>query len=250
MRRMRRVSRWTLLWTVLAAATTGCGSSASGARGTSGPSDASGAPDTGDDVTQGPDGGVGDASSTGVVDGGPDAPGSAPDGGAAALGHPSQAVVSDAIGAALSSYHRNATTGDIWCLPCDGAPVMLAIASYTGDTTTDARLLLQMRQLLGGANDPFGTGGYAANDERNATAMYAIAKRIPRIWSQLTAAELHKIDLIMEATLVSDVYATADKTNMGGAPRTFDGSTDSNRDFNPNYREGMIGAVLVGTEYF
>src|SRR5581483_10935555 len=94
-------------------------------------------------------------------------------------------VVSDAIAADLSSYHRNASTGDIWCLPCDGAPVVLALAALQGDTSVDTRLLQQMRQLLSNSNDPFGTGGYAANDERNATAMYAIAKRVPRIWSQL-----------------------------------------------------------------
>ncbi len=190
--------------------------------------------------------------------GSPDAPGTSadtgpatsPDGSAPMLGHLSQTVVSDAIGTALSSFHRNTSTGDIWCTPCDGAPVVLAAAAYTGDTTVDARLLQQMRLLLSGSNDPFGTGGYSANDERNATAMYAIAKRTPRIWSQLTAAETHKIDLIMEATLVADVYATADKTNASGPPLTFDGSNNSNRDWNPNYREGMIGAVLVGTEYF
>jgi hypothetical protein len=54
----------------------------------------------------------------------------------------------------------------------------------------------------------------------------------------------------MEATFVADVYATADATNKNGPPRTFDGSTNSNRDWNPNYQEGMIGAVIVGAEYF
>jgi len=166
------------------------------------------------------------------------------------LGRPSAAVVADAVSATLSYYHRNASTGDIWCLPCDGAPVMLAVASYTGDSSADARLLAQMRYLLGNGNDPFGTGGYAANDERNATAMYAIAKLVPRVWSQLTSAETHLIDLIMEATLVASVYSTSDKTNTNGAPNTLDGINDANRDFNPNYREGMIGAVIVGTEYF
>jgi hypothetical protein len=166
------------------------------------------------------------------------------------LGVPSQAVLTDALGTALSSYHRNANTGDIWCTPCDGAPVVLAEASYAGNTSTDARLLEQMREILKPGNDPFATGGYAANDERNATAMYAIAKRTPRVWSQLSAAEVHLIDLVMEATLVADVYATADTTNMGGPPKTFDGSSNSNRDWNPNYQEGMIGAVIVGTEYF
>jgi hypothetical protein len=127
---------------------------------------------------------------------------------------------------------------------------MLAVASYTGDTSADARLLAQMRYLLGNGNDPFGTGGYAANDERNATAMYAIARLVPRVWSQLTSAETHLVDLIMKATLVASVYSTADKTNMTAAPNTLDGINDANRDFNPNYREGMIGAVITGTEYF
>ena len=186
-------------------------------------------------------------STDGTVDATPSSPS---DGGAFALGRPSATVTADAVGTALSSYHENTSTGDIWCTPCDGAPVVLAIASYLGDTSTDARLLQQMRVLLSGGNDPFGTGGYAANDERNATAMYAIAKRTPRIWSQLTTTEVHAIDLIMEATFVADVYATADATNASGPPRTFDGSTNSNRDWNPNYREGMIGAVVVGAEYF
>jgi hypothetical protein len=192
-----------------------------------------------------------DGGSTGPAEGGlSDSPAGEGGAGTVAIGAPSQATVADAVGTALSYYHRNASTGDIWCLPCDGAPVTLAVASYVGNTMADAQLLAQMRYLLQTGNEPFGTGGYAANDERNATAMYAIAKLVPRVWSQLTAAELTKINLIMEATFVSDVYATADKTNASGAPRTFDGSNDSNRDYNPNYREGMIGAVLVGAEYF
>jgi hypothetical protein len=209
-------------------------------------------PDDSGGGAEGGDGGTTtDAGGDGEGVGPSDAAGDGADGGASiALGHPSAATVSDAVAAALSSYHRNTNTGDIWCLPCDGAPVVLAAASYVGDTSADARLLQQMRELLKSGNDPFATGGYSANDERNATAMYAIAKKTPRIWSQLTATELHQIDLIMEATLVADIYATADKTNMGGnGVTTFDGVAN-NRDFNPNYREGMIGAVLVGTEYF
>jgi hypothetical protein len=247
----------------LVACAAGCGGAGSengksdgGGRDASGSGDdgsddhaASSSSDGAADVNQAPGLDAAEASDA-VIDGRADSSSGSPDGGAGALGHPSQTVVGDAIMAALSSYHRNASTGDIWCLPCDGAPVMLAAAAYTGDTSADARLLQQMRELLGNGKDPFGTGGYAANDERNATAMYAIAKRIPRIFGQLSVAEIHKIDLIMEGTLVADIYATADKTNTGGPPRTFDGSTNSNRDWNPNYREGMIGAVLVGTEYF
>lgn len=47
--------------------------------------------------------------------------------------------------------------------------MILAAAGYAGDSSVDPRLLQQMR-LLSNGNDPFCTGGYSANDERNATA--------------------------------------------------------------------------------
>src|SRR5215831_112806 len=233
------------LCALAAAAGVGCGddigqTGSGGSGGTGGRGGAGGA--GGSAGTGGGAGGAGGSAGMGGGGGG--------GGGPVMLPRPSPDVVSHALSAGLSSYHRNASTGDIWCLPCDGAPVVLAAAAYTGDTSVDTRLLQQIREVLGNNKEPFSTGGYAANDERNVTAMFAIAKRTARIWGQLSAAEIHTIDTIMEATLVADVYATADSTNLGGPPRTFDGSSNSNRDWNPNYREGMIGAVLVGTEYF
>src|SRR5262249_12436241 len=148
----------------------------------------------------------GTASSAGGANGGGGAPGgggaggavgAGADAGAIALPRPSAAVISAAMSAPLSSYHRSAS-GDIWCTPCDGAPIILAAAAFAGDTSVDTRLLLQMREVLATGKNPFATGTYAANDERNATAMYAIAKRIPRIWNQLSEGEAHKVDLIME----------------------------------------------------
>jgi len=244
--RTRRLRYASLVAPLLASIWIGCGGGGSssstpegGSRGTGGPD--SSAPDSSGDGATAPD-----ARSGGTTPEGGDAAKS----GGPSLSPPSQSVVTDAIGTALSSYHRNSSTGDIWCTPCDGAPVVLAEASYAGDTSTDAQLLAQMRELLKPGNDPFATGGYSANDERNATAMYAIAKRTPRVWSQLSTTEVHQIDLIMEATFVADVYATADATNTSGAPKTFDGSSNSNRDWNANYQEGMVGAVIVGAEYF
>jgi hypothetical protein len=219
------------------------GSSGNGASAGSGGSTATGG-------SAGSGASAGSGGSTAEDGGLPDSSQPASDAGAAALGRPSMAVVTAALAAPLSSYHRNGTTGDIWCTPCDGAPVVLAAAALAGEASVDARLLAQIREVLGGGKDPFATGGYAANDERNVTAMFAIAKKIPRIWSRLTAAEIHKIDLIMEATLVADIYLTADKTNATAVPRGLDGDTNHDRDWNPNYREGMIGAVLVATEYF
>ena len=159
-------------------------------------------------------------------------------------------VLTDAIGQGLTYYRRNGN-GEPYCGgACDGAPVMLAVAAYAGQTAADARLLQQMRHVLGNGNDPIGNGAYVAVLERDVTAMFAIARRVPRVWGQLTAAEVEKIDLIMKATLVADAYMTSDASAKGVAEVTsLDGETAS-RDHNPNYREGMIGAVLVSTAYF
>jgi hypothetical protein len=211
-----------------------------------------------------PPGTVGSSSPPGTTPGGSDGGATGNDGGSSTvpesgttppkpttmIASPSQAIVTKAIAAGLSSYHRNASTGDIWCLPCDGAPIILAAAAYAGNTSVDTRLLQQIREVIASGKDPFVTGGYAANDERNVTAMFAIVKKTPRIWSQLTTGEVAKIDMIMKASLVSDAWLTADKTNASGVPVGFDGDTNHDRGWNPNYREGMIGAVLVATEYF
>ena len=57
----------------------------------------------------------------------------------------------------------------------------------------------------------------------------------------------------MKAALVAGAFTTCDANpyiTSGQAERTLDGDTNLSRDWNPNYREGMIGAVLVGAAYF
>jgi len=115
-------ARSTLATALAALALLGCG----GGAGTA-PMDDDGGPGGGG-------GGDGGAS----PDGGGGAGG---DGAAVSLPRPSDAVIDRALAAPLSSYHRNASTGDIWCLPCDGAPVVLAAAALAGETRVDARLL-------------------------------------------------------------------------------------------------------------
>jgi hypothetical protein len=226
--------------------TGGNGTAGIGAAGTAGVSGTSGTAGS----TTGTSGTAGVSGTTGTAGSSAGAAGASVPPEPIVLPRPSAAAVSAALATELSSFHRNAGTGDIWCTPCSGAPVLLAAAAYAGDTSVDSRLLAQLRKLLAEDQGPFATGGYAANDERNATAMLAIARRTPRIWAQLSATEVEQSDLLMEATLVASAYLTADATNQGEVPAGFDGSTNHNRDWNPNFREGMLGAVLVGTEYF
>lgn len=172
----------------------------------------------------------------------------------ASLGSPAASVVAAAKSAPFlrfgRSYPGGADVNDGWG---GGASMVLAMASYSGDTSADARLLAQIRDTIAGGNEPVANGGYPAQHERWVTAMFVLARRTPRIWGALSDAERGKIDLVMTAALVASAFTTSDnnpyvKAHTGQV--TLDGDTDVDRDWNPNYREGMVGMMLVGSAYF
>ena len=170
------------------------------------------------------------------------------------LASPSQPAVNAAVGTQLITFRRSfsggAHTNGAWF---GGASITLAVASHAGNTTADARLLEQIRHTLTPGNEPTANGGYPAQHERHATGMFVIVKNTPRIWDQLTAAEKARIDLIMKATLVANAFTTSDNNPFVKADTqeyALDGDSNLNRDWNPNYREGMIGGVLTGLAYF
>lgn len=173
---------------------------------------------------------------------------------AAVVRGPSQAAVDAAIACPLISYGRNfsggAYTNGAWF---GGASVVLAVASHAGNTSADARLLQQIRHSIIGVNAICANGGYPAQHERHVTGMFAIARHTPRIWNQLTSAEISKIHLLMKASLVASAFTTANNNPFrlaGTQQYTLDGDSNLNRDWNPNYREGMIGGMLVAMVYF
>ncbi|MEO7098486.1 MAG: lyase [Luteolibacter sp.] len=167
---------------------------------------------------------------------------------------PSQAAVNAAIAAPLITYRKNFSGGAYTDQAFSGgSSIALAVASYAGNTSADARLLQQIRYTLTPWNEICANGGYPAQHERHVTGMFAIVKQTPRIWNQLSAAEITKIDLIMKACLVSSAFTTANNNPFilaGTQQYSIDGDPNLNRDWNPNYREGMIGGVLVGMAYF
>lgn len=184
--------------------------------------------------------------------------GEPPPGGAltpgAGLRAPARAVVDEAIDAPFIRHGRRfsggADTNEGWG---GGSPVILAAASYAGDTAADAALLAQMRDTIAGGNEPVADGGYAAQHERWVTGMYAIARHTPRIWNALGADEKRRIDLLMRGALIASAFTTSD-TNpyvlAGTQQHSLDGDDNLDRDWNPNYREGMAGMLLVGAAYF
>lgn len=170
------------------------------------------------------------------------------------LNGPSQTAVNAAISCQLIDYSRSINNGAFtWGAWFGGASIVLATASYTGNTSADARLLAQLRHVSTGGKEICANGGYPAQHELQATGMFAIARQIPRIWDQLTSPEKTRIDLIMKASLVSCAFTTSNYNPYvagGGGERTLDADFNVGRGWNPNYREGMLGSVLVAMVYF
>jgi hypothetical protein len=149
-------------------------------------------------------------------------------------------------------FNRNskggAHTNGAWS---GGGSIVLAVAAWQGNVSADKKLLEQIRYNLVGENAITAIGGYPCQHERHVTGMYAILKNAPRFWNQLSAEEQAKIDLVMKAALVASAYTTSDTVNAKGAKlAALDGDTNMNRGWNPNYQEGMIGEMIVGTVYF
>lgn len=163
-----------------------------------------------------------------------------------------QKTVDAANASPLIRFNRNmkggAHTDGAWS---GGSSIVLALAAWQGNAAADKRVLEQIRFNLKGENCISANGGYPAQHERHVTGMYALVKMTPRVWNALTAEERGKIDLVMKAALVASAFTTSDAGNpKGGKAVAIDGDTNLARGWNPNYQEGMIGEMIVGTVYF
>ncbi|GAB4461636.1 MAG: hypothetical protein OHK0029_27210 [Armatimonadaceae bacterium] len=167
---------------------------------------------------------------------------------------PSVEAVDAAIAIPLTRYNRNSKGGAHTNRAWDGgAPAFLAFAALKGVTKADDRLLEQIRYTLTGGNDISGNGGYPAQHERHATAMFALVRRTPRIWNQLTADEKKRADLLMTGALVGSAFTTSDSNPYVLAKTqqyALDGDSNLNRGWNPNFREGMLGMLVIAPVYF
>jgi len=177
-----------------------------------------------------------------------------PDASKPALASPPQEIVEAAtrLREGPYRYNRNLPGGGHTNGAHSGGGVMtLAVAAYAGNQWADGPLLRQIRHNLIGENAVTVTGGYPAQHERHFTGAVTVAKFTPRIWAKLTDVEKAKIDLLMKAALVASAYTTSDAGYAGRRRAAcLDGNRNMHRDWNPNYREGMVGMMLVGAVYF
>ena len=119
--------------------------------------------------------------------------------------------------------------------------------AYCGDSRLNTALLVQICDLLDPAKGPTATGGYQDQKQLGAALMFFLAKRTPEIWNQLSPAEQALIDLNMEALMYSSTFTTKD---MVASQLGMNGDTNLNRDWNPNYQNGMVGMIIVTALYW
>src|SRR5262249_24633965 len=85
------------------------------------------------------------------------------------------------------------------------------------------------------------------------TGMFAMVKLTPRVWDVLSSDEHDKIDAMMEVSLIGSAFTTSDENPFVKANTqqyTLDGDSNLDRDWNPNFREGMGSSTLVAAAYF
>ena len=159
---------------------------------------------------------------------------------------PSDASIQYAKSAPLIWFNPNLKGGaHTWVF--NGAEVIKGLAAYCGDSRLDKELLAQIRDLLDPAKGPTATGGYQDQKQLGAALMFFLAKRTPEIWNQLSPAEQALIDLNMEALMYSSTFTTKD---MVASQLGMNGDTNLNRDWNPNYQNGMVGMIIVTALYW
>jgi hypothetical protein len=129
----------------------------------------------------------------------------------------------------------------------NGAEVIKGLTAYCGDPRLDTELLAQIRDLLDPAKGPTATGGYQDQKQLGTAFMFFLAKRTPEIWSHLSPAEQSLVDLSMEAFMYSSTFTTKDRV---AGYLGMDGDTNLNRDWNPNYQNGMVGMIIVTALYW
>ncbi len=162
----------------------------------------------------------------------------------------SQEVIDEAIATEPFACFRK-PTGHHGIRGNGSANIALALAAWQGNTSADATLLERIRFSLQGDKTIFAIGGYWTQHERHITGMFTLAKLTPRIWNQLSADERGKIDLLMKAATVASAYVTSDVNHVNKAkPTGLDGDTNLHRGWNPNYREGLVGMMILAPIYF
>jgi len=124
------------------------------------------------------------------------------------------------------------------------------MTSFCGDRRSHISLLKQIRYLLTPGKGPTATGGFQDQKQLGSSFMFHLAKHTPMIWNQLNTNEKTKITALMKAHLLSSAFTSSDQNYYiihKKQQRTMTGDFNQWVHGNPNYRNGIVGQVIIAT---
>jgi hypothetical protein len=116
----------------------------------------------------------------------------------------------------------------------------------TGGTSVDSALLAQVRSMIAGGHEPDADGGLEMWGQAPVAQALLLLKNGPA-WSELTAAEQNKVDLLEAAMGYGSNYTYNDANNFPSGICGFGNFSKTN---NPNYRDGGVDAEIAAIQYF
>jgi hypothetical protein len=164
---------------------------------------------------------------------------------------PSEAATQIALDARLIWFDPELDGGaHTWVF--EGGEFGKAAVSFCGDARGDGPLLEQARYVLRPGNGLTATGAFQDQKQLGTTAMFTLMKSIPRVWNQLSDEEQTRIELMVKGALVSSTFTTSDHNPFivaGTKQYALNGDGNIGRGWAPNFRNGMLGTVIVATAF-
>ena len=138
--------------------------------------------------------------------------------------------------------------------------VTAAAAYQTPDTVVDGKTLAthlaeKLRFFLvtpeaypdGSTREPEAQGGIGGWTHHIPAHAILLAKRTPAVWSQLSADERSRADLLMQALALAAHFCLDDDNDYY---LLLDGYSLFHKSWNPNHVEGYVGAIISASLYF
>ncbi len=99
----------------------------------------------------------------------------------------------------------------------------------------------------GSTNEPESQGGIGGWTHHVPAHALLLAKRTPAVWSQLSADEKARADLLMQALALAAHFCLDDDNDYY---LLLDGYSLFHKSWNPNHVEGYVGAIISASLYF
>jgi hypothetical protein len=138
--------------------------------------------------------------------------------------------------------------------------VTAAAACQSPDTIVDGKTLAthladKLRYILttpephddGSTNEPEAQGGIGGWTHHVPAHALLLAKRTPAVWTQLSADEKARADLLMQALALAAHFCLDDDNDYY---LLLDGYSLFHKSWNPNHVEGYVGVIISASLYF